>query len=84
MRQYSDSPFTEQLKLFRIFWYQQSSDIARRHGDLYRATNDAEAGRDLAATLAHASHSAVVRAAASDFLKHIPTREQLKEKPISR
>ncbi len=84
IKRFPAKSFTEQVKLRRIFHYQQSSTLAYRHADLYRAVNDAEAGRELASGLVQSSHSSTVRAAAKDYLDHIPTRERLMEKPESR
>ncbi len=80
MKRYPDKSFTEQLKLHRIFYYQQSSYVAYRRGDLYNATTDAEAGRELASRLVGSSRSSKVRDSAQNFLDHIPTRAQLTQK----
>jgi hypothetical protein len=74
MTRYAARPFAEQLKLRRIFYYQQSASIAYRRGDLYTATTEAEAGRALASELVANSRSSTVRASAQEFLDHIPSR----------
>ena len=84
VERFPNKSFTDQLKLRRIFYYQQSSYVAYRHGDLYHAANDADAARGLASSLLQTSHASTVRASAKDYLDHIPTREQLMKKPESR
>ncbi len=79
---YPNKSFTDRLKLRRIYYYQQSSYVAYRHGDLYRAANDAETARGLATTLMETSRASTVRASAKDFLQHIPTRQQLMQKQV--
>jgi hypothetical protein len=84
LTRFARKPFTEQLKLRRIFLYQQSSYVAWRRADLFHAASDAEAARAMASELIHSSRSSGVRASAKTYLDHIPTREQLTAKQKDR
>jgi hypothetical protein len=83
-KRFPNKSYTDQLKLLIVHYLQQTSSVAYRRHDLYRAANESDEARGIASQLLQNSRSSNVRASAKELLDRIPTREQLMKKPETR
>jgi hypothetical protein len=81
IRRFPNKSFTDQLRLLLIHYRQQTSYVAYRHGDITRATYDADDARSIASSLSKNSRSLNVRKQAAEKLAQLPTRRQMMENP---